>query len=616
MYLQNRMLRILYLPKQNVLVGADVKGRLHMFDLELNLLASSPVTSYNKPINAIVASEKYLFTRDRVGTIGKWDIETLRPLDFQDGFSLRDDSYLMEGEEPSHSPSRGIGYHNGRVYVTNGYVQLTVLDAETFQVVEHLPTRNEQFYDCFCMDNPDLQAISNIDGEVLVGNIETGEFPTVVAVDTGSVHNVRYDQRHNRFWATQDRGKDEYMWWKTGVAAFAPDGSDFQLYQIAEDDLEFLQFDHEYNNLYVGGFNGKLYIFDNTARELTLKRVLGPLPFQIINGAFVSEDQIYVLLQTGEVYCLDRMGRIVHRADYANGCIWTMEPHPEEESQLYLGTDHGVQIIRYSAGRHKSVDIERLAKHDHGFGITKDVKPLPDGSYVAIGRMGMVFRADREGNLIWHTPIQGIPRTVGLNADFTKALACTDDGIVLELNVADGSVIDRIELTGSVYGAAYALDGRRLLGKSKDVCVQVYAPDSHEVLGTIQLTQKIKRVYRDRQGRLFSVGGDGMCELDLETYQVKQDFNELLVNNKENGMVLGEYAHVVGYGYQLATYEFATGEPTDLQEWLPDFSKGVAGRNGEDGLPILLVGGRGAYLNAYRVSEEGVLNKVREMYLL
>ncbi|MGZ4164600.1 MAG: YncE family protein, partial [Tumebacillaceae bacterium] len=116
MYLQNRLIRLIHAENKNVLIGSDVKGRLHMFDLELNLLASSPLTSYSRPINAIVATEKYVFTRDRLGAIGKWDLETLRPLDYYDDFYLRDDTDLMEEEEPSHSPARGIAYLNGKIY--------------------------------------------------------------------------------------------------------------------------------------------------------------------------------------------------------------------------------------------------------------------------------------------------------------------------------------------------------------------------------------------------------------------------------------------------------------------------------------------------------------------
>ncbi|MGZ4107357.1 MAG: WD40 repeat domain-containing protein, partial [Tumebacillaceae bacterium] len=585
MYLQNRLIRLIHAENKNVLIGSDVKGRLHMFDLELNLLASSPLTSYSRPINAIVATEKYVFTRDRLGAIGKWDLETLRPLDYYDDFYLRDDTDLMEEEEPSHSPARGIAYLNGKIYANNGYLQMVVLDAETFDVLEIRTMPHEAFIDCINTERPELQAYALTSGQVYIGNLETGEFPKMVRADNASVHIIRYDKRHDRYWTSQDRGMGEGEWVSTGVTAFGVDGSDFQSYQVAYDDIEFLQFDQDYSHAYVGGFNGNIYVFDNTKRQLTLKRVLDrPLKHQIVNGVFLSEDQIYIVIQTGEVFRLNSKGEITHRADIYYNCIWTMEAHPEDESLVYAATDDGVQLIRYGTGKFKTVRLERVANHPHGFGLVKDVKVLPDGSYVAIGRMGMVFRANSEGNLIWYRPIQGITRSVGMSVDFTKCLVSTDDGIVQELNVADGSLIDQFEMGCPVYGAAYAVDGRRVLTISKGMNVHVYPADSKELLGQIPFGYRFKRLYRDKQGRLF-ISGDGFVELDLETYGKKGTYVEHLVNTKENGFVLTDSVHVVGYGYQMASYDYESGEILDLKEHMPDFSKALIGRVGEDGVP-------------------------------
>lgn len=615
MNVQDRMMRMIYVPSKNAILASDVKGRIHLLDLDLNLLRSSPTTSYNEPKNGLFATDRFVFTKDRRGSIARWDLETLQPLDIYDDMYLRDDVGLMEGEEPSPASNRGLAVVNGKVYGNNGYSQFAVIDANSFELLEiRKPFSANSFVDCINVECADTHAVSETSGLLHLGNLETGHFPITLKVDNNNVHWVRYDRRHDRFWATQDAGINEHENIRNGVITVEKDGTGLQLYNFTDDDIEFLEFDHESRYVYTGGFDGHIYVFDNTNKELRLNRIIGPFPYSIINMLYVSDDELYVLMQNGELVRSDRHGNITARTNYAGRCVWQMEPHPEDESLLYCALDDGVQVIRYRNGIYNSIQIDRIAQHQHAFGIIRRVYPFPDGSYAAIGRKNVVFRAAADGTLLWYRKVLGLPRSLSPSHGFDKLLVSTDDGYVTEFNAEDGTKLDEFSTGGiPVWACTYTMDGRRMFF-TRNANLYVYAADSKELLH-LDSSLKLfpKRFLPTRDGKMYVVGAFGYVELDLDTYEVKKEFIELLVNTKENGKILDGYAHVISYGYQLGSYQEEDGEMVGLIEQIQDFPKAMAGRIGDDGVPMLLVGGRGNFVNVYRVID-GVPEKVREFY--
>jgi hypothetical protein len=612
MNVQNRIMRILHLKGRDQILGSDVKGRLHLFDLELNLIRSSPATTYNAPINTITTDDRYAFTKDRRGAIAKWDLDTLQPLDIYDEWNLADESGLMEGEEPSPSPARGIGLHNGRLYTTNGYNQMVVIDIETFDVQEIREwLLLSDFPDCIYAGIPGLQVVSTLNGMVYIGDLEKHEYPVQLRADHSSVHFVLYDKRHDRIMCTQDYGYEEGK--GNGIAYFDRDGSNYHQLSLTYDDVEFFEFDHDYKYAYVAGFDGRLYVLDNTEPELKLVRVCGPFRHQIIGGAYVSDQQIYLLTQGGELFCVDNYGNMKHQADYTMQCVWTMVAHPEDDSLAYCAVDDGVEIVRYTTGNYNSVRLERVAKHAQAFGYVQDLAVLPDGSYMATGRLEYVYRADKSGNLIWYKRIIGIPRGVALSSDLTRAMVVADSGVMWELDPETGEILDEMKLDAEpLWSCLYLPDGRRVM-LSLDSKIFFVAPDSHEIVGRMDPDYRLKRL-QWHEGKLFATGAYGAREINTDTYEVVQVYNELLTNTKENMVLLDNHVHVISYGYQLGSYTYGDAEMVAFSENYLDFPKAIIGRIGEDGVPLMLIGGRGGYVYGYRV-ENGVPRKSREIYL-
>ena len=615
MDIQNRLLRIVHAPTENALIASDVRGRVHKFDYDLQLLQSSPVVTYDRPVNSLCVTDDFVFTKDRFGSIGKWDVRTLAPLDFWDGTSVCDRSKLFKNEVPSPTPNRGITCLNGRLYTCNAYNQFVVLDTETFEVLDIRDSPSKTFIDCFCVDHPTVHALSDVDGHLFLGNLETNEFPIDAMVDTSVVHGVVYDRRHDRFWTTQDGGFGEDKFVRTGVTTIEKDGTGFREFKLSHEDNECIAFDPDHRYVFVGGFNGKVSVFDNTGRDFCLTKVIGPLEFQVIHAAVVSKDQFYALLQTGDVIRLNGEGEEVCRASYANRCVWTLEPHPSDESLLYAGTDQGVSRIRYDGGRFGSVQVHQVDAHHHGFGIVKDVRPMPDGSYVGISRKGDVFKASESGAVEWCRQVLGVPRGLAMSQTFDRCLVSSDEGTLWELGTSDGAVVDVIAVGSPSYACIYAADGRRVATADRHQLVHVYAPDSHELLGHVGgFNYRLKRLVRASNGEIFVTGPDGMFELDLDAYRCRRSFGNQLVSTKENGVLIDGHLYIGGYGYQLASYRYDDGRIVALQETLPDYTKAFAARLDADGTPILLVGGRGGFLNAYRI-ENGVPRKIREFYV-
>ena len=116
------------------------------------------------------------------------------------------------------------------------------------------------------------------------------------------------------------------------------------------------------------------------------------------------------------------------------------------------------------------------------------------------------------------------------------------------------------------------------------------------------------------EDKIFATGPDGMFELDIDNFTIKKYFGAYMVSTKENGVLCNGHVYVGGYGYQMATYRYEDSQIVDIEETLPDFTKAFAAMTPDDGVPILLVGGRGGFINMYRIFD-GVPNKVREYYI-
>ncbi|WCG82315.1 WD40 repeat domain-containing protein [Pectobacterium sp. A5351] len=612
MNIQNRLLRIFY--SDNEIICSDVKGRLHKFDVELNLICSSPALGFNKPINAVVLHSDYIFTKDRFGTVGKWDRSTLEPIDFYQAENLCDREKLFEDEEPSPSPNRAIAILNNRLYTNNGYGQIVVIDIHNFSLLDIRESPSSSFFDAICVENAGIHALSDVEGNVYIGNIEENSFPIKRKLDNNVIHGVIYDEKHDRFCTTQDGGLGDDECVHTGIISIDKDGENIKEFKISHEDNEFICFSHDYEKIFIGGFNGKISVFDNSEKDFKLEKVFGPLEFQIIHASVDEKNNIYALLQTGDIFKLDLNGKIVNRTHFSNKCIWILEPHPNDEHCLYAGTDAGVAIFSWENGKFDSIQLHQRTHHRHGFGIVKDVKPLNDGSYIGISRKGDFFRCTQEGHIMWIKKVHGVPRGLAVNCQQSRCMLSSDAHVVYEFDVKTGDLLDTININGPSYACAYTKEGLRIFTCDFHQQIIFMPGDSQKILGSIKLESRLKRLITDKHGHLFVTGPGGVFEIDTVNMAVKSEAGEFLVSTKETCVYCNDYIFAGGYGYQVGVYQYSDGEIVDLEENLPDYTKAFAAFPGDDEEVILFVGGRGGFINTYRV-RSGKLHKIRETYV-
>lgn len=614
MYVQNRLLRVQYSEFLQCLIASDVRGRVHKFDLNLHLIRSSPVVTYDRPINSICLSEKYIFTKDRFGSIGKWDINTLEPIDFYDGKLICDLTKIESNEEPSPTPNRGINLYKGIIYTNNGYNQMVSIDAETFEINAIHSSPSHTFFDSICTDHETVHAMTDVDGNIFFGNLETMDFPIKKQIDTMVIHEVVYDKRHKRFWTTQDGGLGDKRFCETGITTIEIDGTNLKTFTTSNEDNEFMEFTPDYKYLITGGFNGKILIFDNLKKEFNLIKTIGPLEFQIIHGAVVSIDRFYALLQTGELVCLNFDGKEIARINYSNKCVWTFEPHPTEKDLVFAGTDYGYAVIKYSDAKYGSVNIKQILKVEQGFPIVKDLKPFPDSSCIYISRKGYIVKSDSKGCISWSRQILGVPKGISVDQSYTKCLVATEQGTIWELKTENGELITTIENGSPAYACAYLSDGKKVITADKKQLIRVF--DKHnQLIGKIDgFNYRIKRLIKTGDNQLFAAGPDGVFELDIDNLRIKKSFGAYMVSTKENCVLCNGMLYVGGYGYQLATYRYDTEELIDLYDTMPDFTKAFFAYHTNDNVSVLMVGGRGGFICLYKLYD-GIPNKVREIYI-
>lgn len=130
--IRERIQHIRYSERSNSIIAGGREGGLYSLDLDLQVRRAAPVTKYNFPICAIACSEHYIFTKDNMGNIARWNQETFRAMDYLVSGQYCDPSILDEDAVIIPSTNHAIALLDQDVYVTNGYGQLLVIDQEAF----------------------------------------------------------------------------------------------------------------------------------------------------------------------------------------------------------------------------------------------------------------------------------------------------------------------------------------------------------------------------------------------------------------------------------------------------------------------------------------------------
>ena len=209
---------------------------------------------------------------------------------------------------------------------------------------------------------------------------------------------------------------------RTGVTTVATDGSEFKEFKLSHEDNEFIELDPDHRYVFAGGFNGKIGVFDNTDDDFHLTKVIGPLEFQIIHAAVVQQEPVPSFSRPATSYVSIGMVKRYAGQRTAGSCVLMLNPIRPTTACCTLEPITAWRSSNIGRVEFGSIQIDQVGRHSHGLGIVKDVKPLPDGSYIAISRKGYVFKASKDGAIQWHRQVLGIPRGAAINSLHDRCL--------------------------------------------------------------------------------------------------------------------------------------------------------------------------------------------------
>lgn len=613
MEIPNRPIRIVYVQGVGLLCS-DVTGRLHVLDEELRVVRSSPNVPGMGPGYAIAVSPPWVVTKDPYGNLCKWSLETLDPTNYLNGASVCDRRTLLPGEEPSPAIHRGITVWRDRVYTNNGYMQFVILDLDTFSVERIVPSPTGSFFpiEWISIEHPLVHAISDKDGQLFLGHLDTLVFPVRLRLDAGTnLHRVRYDRRWDRFWVTQDSGEQENYNVANGVVTVLADGTVEQRTKFARDDVEFLEFSADGSRAYSGGFDGVLHIFDNSERTLRIERSVEGFSHQLIDMA-MGPRGLFLLSQDGEIIEVTPSGDFVRRAPFRRQCVWDVQPSREDDATLYCATDDGVAVVHAGNLADSSrVHLRLASHHTHDYGFVRRLVAVP-GGWIGTTRDERVLRSKVDGEQIWCVELETRAHTLAVDPEDARVLVATNAGAI-EFDAASGTELDRVNVEDlPIWCVAYLPDGGFALAtRNGQICAFGREGDRRWMVETGNYP---KRMWVQGDS-LFVTGGGGLREIPLDGSGVAQRWEELLNNTCENAVILDDFVYVVTYGSQIGWFARGADQMIGSVERLLDFPKGLAVLNASDGGRLLVVGGRGGYLTTYRLAADGEPLKLHDLYI-
>lgn len=601
MELKDRIRRLKYIKELDQIVCADIEGRIYLMDLDLNILNTSKISKVRNPMGLAIGN-KYIFTKSPLGDLAIFDKKTLDLLEEISGEEIKDEKELEE-EERVYSASKFCYFNNGILYYVNGYGQLIELDEESRQIQRIIDPAKDSHLDGMEVNNPFLDILSDLSGNIRIGSLEKGIFNNVIQTNLGPIHCVRYDEVHERFWFSTDDGFQ--------VGLLDKNGKDYETFPLGRDDLEWIEFNNDQSEAYISSFDHHIYVVSNIKKP-RIKRILGPFKYQVITSVVDKDDNLYTLLQSGEIIKFNKYGQQIKQVFNGNA-IWDMVPSVKDKSRVYCAMEDGsINIISYKAGKFNDIIINEEKHLQFNFGRVKHVRSLKNDNFVGLTHSGWIFNSDNEGNLNWYVQVKGNGRFLDISPCGEKILVTTDYGYVAIFNL-EGEILQDKTYDTPVWASAFGANNNILVGLRKHT-LYLYN-DNFNLLKEIKVSSLIKRMQRLDNENILISGGNGVTEVNTSSGEIVKEFIGGTINTVENTTVIKDYMFCISYSSQIASYEYDTAEIIGYSTEMPDYPKALTSYEDEDGNALLLVGGRTPYVRAYRVDDEGLSHFIRQRNL-
>lgn len=615
-----RILHISKHPNEKLLFASDFNGRLHQLTPGLELIKTSdPLPGRINSIYAIACNERYVYGRDMQGNLIQWYADSLKVRNIVFLKNVCDEEKRKKFT-PIPTVSHGLFLWEDRVLVASPYGDLLQFEQENLDFIKTTDLDARAFAESLDTSIEDAHVVSDCSGYAWFGHVDTG-FNNPVRLDFGPIHCLRYDKRHHRYWMTTDNHR--------GFSIVDTNGENIRRFQMTTDDCEWIAFNEDQSCAYIACFDHHLYVYNNEGEQPELIRKAGPFKFQLKQVLHLDNNHIYVLLESGEIYRLDDQNKVVDEAPFGTNCVWDIVQDPNAANRVFCPMeDGGLTHIEYDAAPNGRYRLNVVNQYDNfGFGRVRRVKPLSQGGFVIGCTDGTVAKVNQQGGLDWIYKSRSIVRDIAVDADEQRALAVNEAGEVMQFDVISGEMLwqdkhDKPLWAACYYGQDMLISERCMSDRdegqeSTAPFANLYRIDgaTKEYTLSIELNGNVKRIKELPNGHiLFNGNGDvSAIEFDLDKKRAVHTWSTWQLNTCEDAIKCHDHIYTVTYGYQLNTYK-ENGEMLDCQFSPDNYPKAVYGATTEEGVPILLVAGRGPFVTLYHV-REGIPDSARTLYV-
>jgi len=604
-----RILHISKYPSGEYIYGSDFNGRVHKMTLKLEVICQSDsLPGRINSLYTITCNKNFVFGRDIQGNLIQWnaaDLSLNRIIYLENTGDKKERTSTV----PIPTVSHGLFLWQDRIIVASPYGDLIQFDSSSLEFIKRTNLPSNSFVESFDGTLNNCHVLSDCAGYVWYGHIDKG-FEKSIRLDFGPIHCLRYDKLHNRHWMTTDN--------HGGFSIVELKGNGIKRVEITTDDVEWLAISDDAKYVYVACFDHYLYIFNNTEKEPQLIQKIGPFKFQLKQVLFVDQKNIYVSLESGEIYHLDEKGNIQNESPFGTNCIWDIVQDPLTPNRVYCPMEDGsFAHIEYDASPKGKHSLNVISKSlPYGFGRIRRIKPLENGTFIAGCTDGTVLKINSKGGIEWQYLTRSIVRDISISPKQTTCLSVNEAGEAIQFSVKNGHILwqenfDRPLWASCFYGNDILVSER--CRSEKDENKETTLPIAHlyringdtkELSLSIEVKGNIKRIKTLENGNiLFNGNGDvSAVEYNLDSKTAIKSWSTWQLNTCEDVIQFKDYIYTVTYGYQLNTYK-KNGEMIDCQFSADNYPKAIYGEKTESGEPILLVAGRGPFISLYNVLE-------------
>ena len=615
-----RILHMVYNRETRTIFAGDFDGRIHELDIELNHLRSSDPLPRATGLYVIITDGPRIYARDFANHLITWDAKTLRPEHFLHLEVYGDGD--GDGPEPIPTVTHGLHIWEDKILVNDAFGKLLQFNRSNLAFERRLNFDFDGFVEAIDTTVPGHDVVTDCAGNVYLGDLSSDIFAKVMRLDHGPIHRVRYDVRNDRYWMTTDG--------HGGVSLVNLETKCIQRVYLTNDDTEWVELSSDGKRAYVACFDHHLHILENGKEPRLLKKI-GPFKFQLKQVMFVDDNHVVVLLESGELFLVDRDGAPRrHDSVFGTNCIWDLEADFSEPGLYHcpledggfatVALDKNTPIIGTLMVAHR---VESL-----GHGRMRRIKSLPGGDLIGAFTDGSIERFDRFGHSRWCIRLDTIVRDLAVGCNSTIGAAVSEAGEVVEIDLESGTVLWSARYDKPLWAVAFLDDltlvfSERMMNygdqgtETTSEPAYLYRLDrrSRAIVSRYANFGNIKRITAAGAERIL-INGNGQVGtqvFDLEAGKTVSRWDDWQLNTCEDAIFVGEQVHTVTYGYQLNTYE-KDGAIKDSQFSPNNYPKAIKAFTGNDGNTVLLVAGRGGFVSLYRI-KQGIPYVMQTLYV-